>query len=125
MFRVGLQDELPDRLLCGDVSDGAKERETPAFPIDGVLTSREGHIVSVPAPALPDAEADELEAAQDAFGEVQLGVGELPRWVSPIVWDNLDDHVCRLPIWCSGAARVSLGREAAIRPQASERGPRG
>ena len=83
VFRVGLQDELPDRLLCSDVSDGAKERETPAFPIDGVLTSREGNIVSVPAPALPDAEADEFEAAQDAFGEVQLGVGELPRWVFP------------------------------------------
>ena len=68
---------------CAVTSAMGEGARTPAFPIDGVLTSREGNIVSVPAPALPDAEADEFEAAQDAFGEVQLGVGELPRWVFP------------------------------------------
>ena len=104
VFRVGLQDELADPVLCGDLSDWAKEREAPAFPIDRVLASREGNVSSVPATTLPDAEADKLESTEDTVGEVQLGIRELTRRVSPVVWDDLDNY--GLVSGCGGAPPV-------------------
>src|SRR5262245_47841830 len=71
-----LEHELTDPVLRGDVGDGPQQREAATLTIDGVLPRRERDVPATTAAALPDAEADPLQAFEFAVGEMQLGIGE-------------------------------------------------
>ena len=73
---VGLQHELADAVLRGGVGDRTQQREAATLTVDGVLARREGDVASATTAALPDGEADQLQAVEHAVGEVQLGIRE-------------------------------------------------
>src|SRR5437867_2631844 len=70
VFGVRLEYEVADALLASGVGDRTKQRERALFALDGVLTGGEGHVADGSAPALPDPEANELEALERPAGEV-------------------------------------------------------
>jgi hypothetical protein len=79
----GVENELANVLLCARVGDGAQQREAPALAVDGVLPRGGRDVPAPPGPALPDREADQLQAGEDAVIEVELRVGELYGRVDP------------------------------------------
>src|SRR5262245_41969798 len=57
-----VEHELTDPLLRADVGDRPQQREAATLTIDGVLPRRERDVPATTAAALPDAEADQLQA---------------------------------------------------------------
>lgn len=78
-LRVGLEHQLPDPRLGVHFRNGPEEREAPAFAVQGVLAGGERDVSSAAGPALPYAEANELQAVQGAVVKVEFRVGELAR----------------------------------------------
>ena len=74
-----LQDEISDAILRRGVGDRPQQRKAAALAVDGVLPRGKRDVPRAAAPALPDAEAYELEPSRAPVGEVQLGVRQLPR----------------------------------------------
>src|SRR6185295_11164766 len=93
-FELGVrgEDEIADALLRVDVRDRAQQRKAAALTIDGVLVRRERDVAPRATAALPDAEADQLQAVERAVGEMQLGIGEFAGRVAFVVRGDLDDH---------------------------------
>src|SRR5713226_4026037 len=89
---VRLQNEVPDALLGRGVGDRTEKREAALLAVDGVLTCGEGHVAARTAAALPDPEANQLEAVERAAGEVQLGVCESSDRVTFVVRFDLHCH---------------------------------
>jgi hypothetical protein len=52
------------------VNDGTQQREAAALTIDGVLARRERDVAATAAAALPDGEADQLQAVELSVGEM-------------------------------------------------------
>src|SRR4051812_19057077 len=63
-----VQHEFTHSILCAGVSDGAQQREAATLTIDGVLASREGDVAATSTAALPDGEADQLQAVELSVG---------------------------------------------------------
>src|SRR5262249_382834 len=76
--------------LGGYVRNRTEQREAAALAVHGVLPRGEGHVATVAAATLPDAEADQLEADERTIAKVQLGIGELSRRVALVVRRDLD-----------------------------------
>src|SRR4051794_28784119 len=59
-----LEHAIANRFLRGRVHDGTQEREGAAIAVDDVGAGREGDVAAVRAAALPDAEANQLQAGE-------------------------------------------------------------
>ena len=92
VLSVGLQHQVADAVLRGRLADRPQQREAAAFAVDGVLARREGDVAAVPGAPLPDGKADQLQAVEQALGEMQLGVRQLSRRVPLVVRRDLDHH---------------------------------
>src|SRR5688572_17325281 len=89
---VRLDNQIAHPILNAGVADWAQQREATTLAIDRVLACREGDIAPAATAALPDREADQLEAGQRPVGEMELRVGQLARRVRLVVWCDLDSH---------------------------------
>ena len=62
VLRVRLQDQIADPVLRRGVADRPQQREAAALAVDRVLTRRERDVAAVAGLALPDREANQLQA---------------------------------------------------------------
>ena len=76
VLAVGVEDDLSQSVLRAGVDDRPQQREAATLAVHRVLPGWKRHIAPARL-ALPDREADQLEAVEVAAGEVQLGVGGL------------------------------------------------
>ena len=58
------------------VGDGTQQGNAATFTVGRVRARREGDVASATRATPPDGEADQLQAVEHAFGEVQLGIRE-------------------------------------------------
>ena len=63
-LRVGLHNQLSNTLLRDDVRDGPQKGKAPALTVHRILAGRERDVPSIAGPALPDAEANQLQPFQ-------------------------------------------------------------
>ena len=70
-------DAVPSRF-----GNGPEESEATALAVHGVLPGGERDVATGAGAALPDREANQLEASEDAVDEVDLRVGQLSRRVA-------------------------------------------
>src|SRR5689334_16036693 len=115
VFGVRLEHEFTNPLLRGRIScDRTQQREAAAFTVDGICTRREGDVTSATAASLPHGEADQLQAVENAFGEMQFGIGEFAGNTRFLVWrDDLHNHWTDLLKGSHGASRLTM-RERAL-----------
>src|SRR5262249_5328347 len=92
VLRIRLEHEITDALLGMRVSDWAQQREAATLVLHDVLARREGDVPTAATAALPDAEADQLQAFEFSVGEMQLGIREFAGRVAFVVRRDLDDH---------------------------------
>ena len=93
-LRVGCEDRVADGVLGAGVRDRPQEREAPALAVRRVLARRERSRCGRSAAPLPDREADQLQAGEDAITEVQFDIGEFSGRVACVVRRDLDRQVC-------------------------------
>lgn len=79
MLRIGVKNRVTDLVLGRGVCDGPQQREATAFAVHGVLPRGKRDVLANAGAALPDAEPDEPQPFEDAFGEMKLRVGQLAR----------------------------------------------
>src|SRR5262245_10242600 len=92
-LRIRVENQLAHPALPGGVDDGTQQREAAALAVDVILPGRKRDVAgSAAAARFPDRETDQLESIEWAVCEMQLGIGELPGRVAPVVWRNLDRH---------------------------------
>jgi hypothetical protein len=107
--RVGGQDQVADGLLTGGISNGPEERKAASLAVHRVLPGGERDVATGASAALPDREANELEAGEDTVDELDLSVSELSRRVSLVVRNDLHDGVLRGDDGCVRVHDVLLG----------------
>src|SRR5688500_15963445 len=93
VLRVGGEDQVAHGVLCVLVRDGPEKREAAALAVDGVLPGGERDVAAGAGPPLPDREADQLQAGEDAVDEVDLSIGQLARRVALVARGDLHDGV--------------------------------
>ena len=71
MLRILFENQVADAVLTSGVDDGAQEGEGTPLAVDGILTGREGDVPASTCASLPHAEANQLQARQRTFDEVQ------------------------------------------------------
>src|SRR5688500_20316115 len=71
---VRFENELTNAVLSRRIGDWTQQREAAALTVDRIGARRERDVAAATAAALPDGEADQLQAVEHAFGEVQLGI---------------------------------------------------
>jgi hypothetical protein len=99
LLGVRQEDQVTHEILRIGVHDRPQEREAPAFAVHGVLARGERH--GAPAVlALPNGEADELEAGERAVDEVEFGVCELPRGLPLSFGVIVTEMFCIVPVAC-------------------------
>ena len=83
-------------MFCVLVSaTGRSSAKLRRSPFTEGLASWERDVAAGAGAPLPDREADQLQAGEDAVNEVDLGVGQLSRRVALVVGRDLDGDVLR------------------------------
>jgi len=101
-LRIRIENQLAQLSLRCGIGDRAQQREAAAFAVDVVLPRGERDVAAAAsAPiALPNRKANQLEAFERPFAEMELGVGELSGRIASVVWRYLD---------CNGDCSLSAG----------------
>ena len=108
-----LQDQRAQRLLRGRVDDRPQQREAAALAVDREAAGRERDVAPAAAAArLPDREADQLQAVEDALVEEDLRIGDLADGRGRITRKNADHHAVTCLSRVTSAAAVPQPRAA-------------
>ena len=94
VLRVRLQNQLAERVPATVASPavGRSSAKLRRSPLTVYWPRGKRDVAAVAGPPLPDGEADQLQAVEDAFGEMQFRVGKLSRRVVLVVRSDFDDH---------------------------------
>src|SRR6185436_11136340 len=93
VLRIRLQHDLSKAILRRSVAcAGSQQREGALFAVDGIRSRRERDVPAAPGSALPDREADQLQAREWPFGEVQLRLRQLSWRVVLVVRCDFYEH---------------------------------
>src|SRR5262245_8006872 len=117
-----LEHELTDTLLRVGVGDGPQQREAASLTVDGVLARRERDVAATTAATLPHGEPDQLQAAEFAVGEMQLGIREFAGRVAFVVRRDLDGETHSVTSWKARDPRERLTRTSEVNESCSHPG---
>src|SRR5712691_4094433 len=93
-LRVRLENELAHAILRGRVACGrAQQREAAALAVDRIRARRERDVAPASCPPFPYGEANQLQAVEEPFCEMQFRLGKLAGQSVLVAWgDEFDDH---------------------------------
>src|SRR5207244_13096223 len=93
-LRVCVENHLAHAILSGCVAGrGTQQCEAAPLAIDRVAARRERDVSAASGPAFPHGKANQLQAVEEPFGEMQFGPRELAGQRVLVAWCNeFDDH---------------------------------